>query len=474
MASSLFIATFWSTFQRFGSLGISFVSNMVLARLLCPDDFGLVAFIMIFVGIADLLVDGGMGNALIQKKEITEKDINTVFTLNIILSLFFFVVLFCIAPLIQQISAISHLAICLRVQSISILLKSLYVVPFSILNREISFKKLAIIGLFANSIATALAICSAYYGWSYWSLIFRNIFLDTILFVSYFWITSYRPIIGIWKDSFRALFSYGFFVAFANILEYLYSNIITFIIGKRYTVKELGYYQQAYSLQQIPVFSLSAIINQVFLPFLSKLQDSVGSIRERVITTITIVTFFVFPALTYLIILAKPIIILLYSDKWLPSVPLFQVVCIAGLFNALIHLCRSVLKAIGKTKALFMLQVITIIIGLVLVFLFVQFDLQTFVYVVALNGVIAYLLVGIYMGYYLRFSIFKQILCFLPNLLLSIFSGLIIYFVFLNKELNIIPLIMISFLIYSIIYFGLHYLFKTQSVIFLINKLNKK
>ena len=183
--NSLVSGTFWSTLQRFGSLAIGFVSNMVLARLLCPEDFGTIGMIMVFVSIADVLVDGGLGNAIIQKKNLNAKDIDTVFTSNLFFSLFLFFLIFGIAPFIEIYTEIYNLSLYLRVQSVMILIRAFYVVPFSILNKSLGFKNLAKIGIFASLVSTVVAISLAFLGFGIWSLIFRNIILDFLLCILY-------------------------------------------------------------------------------------------------------------------------------------------------------------------------------------------------------------------------------------------------------------------------------------------------
>lgn len=465
MSSNIVVATIWSFLQRSGSLLVSFCSNMVLARLLCPDDFGIMAIIMVFVSIADVIVDGGLGNALIQKSNLRSSDINTVFTSNICISLFFYLIIFILSPFISEITEVSDLALYLRIQAICIIIKGLYVVDFSIMNRDMRFKELAIIGLICNIITTALAISLAALDYGLWSLIIRNIVLDISLMIIYFVYSGVKVKISFSKQSFRELFGFGFFVAISNIIETIYSNILTFLIGRRYSVTDLGYYHQAYSLHQIPVYSISSVINQVFFPYFSKIQDSIATLRLTFQRTILLVTFFVFPLLSYLFFFGGPVIILLYSEKWLESIPLFQILCFAGFFNAILHLCRSTMKALGMTRLLFYSQLSSSLVGILLILMFLSFPINKFVIVVVVYSVISYIIVGYYVGKRIEFGLYRQFLTFLPNAIIGLFSGSVVFYIFSRfcTRLNDISIVILSFILFVIIYLLTHFISSTKS-----------
>ena len=184
-------ATIWSSVQRFGGLAISFVSNMVLARLLSPDDFGTMGLIMVFVSIADVLVDGGLGNALIQKKELEEKDKTTIFTTNLFFSVFLFGLLFFIAPFVESFTRVAGFALLLRVQSVCVLIRAFYVVNVSQITRALNYPTLARITLISQFSATTIAIIMAYCGMGVWSLLFKTILLDFFNCVFYAFVSPF-------------------------------------------------------------------------------------------------------------------------------------------------------------------------------------------------------------------------------------------------------------------------------------------
>ena len=445
-------ATFWSSLQRFGGLVISFISNMVLARLLNPDDFGTMGLIMAFITVADVLVDGGLGNALIQKKNIEEKDKTTIYAVNLAFSILLFTCLFIAAPFIESFIGVFGFALLLRIQSICVLIRAFYVVSISQITRDLRFSKLAQVALISQTLSTLIAITMAYQGMGVWRLLLKTILLDLFCCVLYVRASPFRYKLIFDKTSFKELFSFGFPVALANIIESFYFNIVSFVIGKSYSVNDLGYFNQANSLKQIPVYSVSAVINQVFFPFFSKIQDDSTALVSQYRTTIRVVTFFVYPILAYLFFFAEPVIILLYSDKWLPCVPLFQILCLSGFLNALYHLSRSTIKAVGKSKLLLYTQGLSLLISLVFMCLFLQFSLQTFVWTIVIDAIISYSIVSFCIGRYLSYPLARQIRDWG---VFFIFAMVVAYLTSLVAQLIHIPMILevILFFIFNMTFF---------------------
>ena len=456
---SLINATLWSSVQRFGGLAIGFISNLVLARLLCPEDFGIIGLIMVFVGIADNLVDGGLGNALIQKKEIDRKDISTVFTTNLLFSTFLFLLLFFSAPAIADYINVEKFDFFLRVEAIMVLLRAFIVVPSSLINREMDFKKLATIHLLVNAISTTIAIVLALCGFGVWSLILRNISLDAFTIIFLYIVKRIPLSLSIYKDHFKQLFSYGIFVASANIVEGLYSNILSFILGKKFSVKELGYYNQAYSLEQIPVYSITSILNQVFFPYLSKQQSDLKKMTNDLIISFRVMSFFIYPLMFFLICFAEPIITLLYSEKWIPSVPFFQILCVIGFSNFMYHLNRSVLKAIGKSKHLFLLQIAVSLLGLLLIFCAIRFGIYAVVIASVLNMTLSFVIIAYYTGRQIKLSVYQQIKAVLSNFLISALVAIFIYWLSSYVNWHYMLVIVFGFISYATLYIIIQYLF---------------
>lgn len=474
MSNGIVGATIWSSIQRFGGLAISFISNMVLARLLSPDDFGTMGLIMVFITVADVLVDGGLGNALIQKKDLEEKDKTTIFTANLAISIFLFVLLFIVAPFIESFTKVNGFSLLLRVQSVCVLIRAFYVVNVSQITRALNYPTLARITLLSQFTATSASIVMAYCGMGVWSLLFKTILLDFFCCFLYAIASPFRYKLAFDRQSFKGLFSFGFPVALANIIESLYTNIVSFIIGKAYSVKDLGYFNQANSLKQIPVYSISAVINQVFFPFFSRIQDDISALAPKYRMTVRVVTFFIYPILSFLIFFAEPVITLLYSAKWIPCVPIFQVLCLSGYLNALYHLSRSTIKAIGKSKLLLNTQIISLLISLVFVYIFLNFDIYTFVWVIVIDAVISYSVVGFCIGKHLGYSLFSQILDWGVVFVVSMLSAYISSVAASYVVMPVVAEVLVFFVLNAGLYLGFNLLIRNDIASLFLNVVKNK
>lgn len=476
MSNSLVAGTFWSFLQRFGGMAIAFISNMTLARLLCPEDFGTMGMIMVFVSFADVLVDGGLGNALIQKKIIDEKDTSTVFLANLLFSLLLFGLVFFVSPFIESYTNIDNLSIYLRVQSVLILTRALYTVPLSLLTKRMQFQSLAKINVSASFFSVLVCIIMAYYDYGIWSLICRNILMDIMLVVCLFIKSKYVIKLGFDKKVFQELFNFGFFVVLSNIVENLYSNAITFFTGKKYSIRELGYYNQAYSLQQMPIYSLTSVLNQVLFPYFSKIQDNDSLVKDKLKTSIQMITFFVFPLLVFLICFAEQVITIIYSEKWLPCIPYFRLFCLAGFFNALIHINRSLLKSKGYSKTIFHIQLSNTIVGIILLLVFLQISMIATVMAFVANTILLYILTTLLSGEKIGYNFKNQIKDVSINMILAVIAALPCLLFVHNIRCNVLIITILGLFFFGFIYLCLHIAIKTDiwnSLLKIINPTNK-
>ena len=370
-----------------------------------------------------------------------------------------FLLLFFSAPAIADYINVEKFDFFLRVEAIMVLLRAFIVVPSSLINREMDFKKLATIHLLVNAISTTIAIVLALCGFGVWSLILRNISLDAFTIIFLYIVKRIPLSLSIYKDHFKQLFSYGIFVASANIVEGLYSNILSFILGKKFSVKELGYYNQAYSLEQIPVYSITSILNQVFFPYLSKQQSDLKKMTNDLIISFRVMSFFIYPLMFFLICFAEPIITLLYSEKWIPSVPFFQILCVIGFSNFMYHLNRSVLKAIGKSKHLFLLQIAVSLLGLLLIFCAIRFGIYAVVIASVLNMTLSFVIIAYYTGRQIKLSVYQQIKAVLSNFLISALVAIFIYWLSSYVNWHYMLVIVFGFISYATLYIIIQYLF---------------
>ena len=264
----------WSLIQRFGVMFVSFITNMILARILTPDDFGTVGMLLIFLSVANTFVDGGFAAALIQKKNPSREDYSTIFYWNLLVSVVLVAVLYITAPFIALFYKIPLLESILRVQSLVLIINAFSIVQQNILIKRLQFKRLALINLIANAIGAIVSIILAYQDYGVWCLVYKNL-VSALGIALIVWIFSqWHPVLVFNKNSFRSLGGFGIMILFSNLVETIYTEIQGLIIGKVYSAKDLGYYTQAKRLEEIPTLGFSAAINQVTFPIFSSAQGN--------------------------------------------------------------------------------------------------------------------------------------------------------------------------------------------------------
>lgn len=468
-------AAIWSFIQRFGALFISFTTNILLARLLSPNDFGCMGILLVFVTIADVLVDGGLGLSLIQKQRITPLDISTVFTSNLVFSILFFLAILFSAPFIANYFNYPKIEIYLTVQSFALIFRAMYAIPSALLNKELKFKMLTKIYLLSNFISSISAIIMAYAGFGVWSLVTKNLALQFILFCM-FWSFAYVKIsVKFDFHTFKNLFKIGGAITFTNLTDIIFTNILSFLIGKKYSVTTLGYYTQAKALEQIPVYTLSTVINQVLFPVFSKIQDNEERIRENTKKCLVLITFFSFPIMAYLIIYAEPVITFLYSSKWLDSVPYFQILCIAGFVNPIIHINRTIIKSLGKAQLLVKTQLFSIIIGILILFIGVHFNIYILLLGICLYSFLGCIIVTYYSSQEIRYTLLEQFYNISRSLIITIIvSGFSFYLTTHFYHLSAFIFLLISLLIFLSLYTLFSFLFNKSSIHLVSEVLRKK
>ena len=458
----VFADIFWSFFQRGGSLIISFISNMVLARLLTPDDFGCVGIIMIFVSFADLLVDSGLAGALIQKKNVTQNDYNTVFTTNFAISAFLYILVFFSAPFFADYFKIQNLDLYLRVVAVSILLRVFFIVQSSDLLKRLQFKRISIYGIISTAGGVIVAIIMALKGFGVWSLVAKNIVQPLLSALLYGIGSPVSCRFGFDRQSFKQLFGFGWFAMLTAFLDLVYSNTVAFIVGKRYTVKDLGYYNQANSLQQIPAYSLALVIKQVLFPYMARIHDDKDLMKEYSQRVMIVSTFVIFPVMMYLISFAQPLVVLLYSAKWLPSAIFFQILCIEGIVHSMIHINRQILKALGETKLLFRIQLVVLVIGIVMLLIAQKFSIIALTWSLVLGAFINWVILAVVTGKRIAYSFEQQLFDIFPAFVIGLVSIVFIRLMMGYLGIGIILTLLISGILFVMLYLGVSFLLKTK------------
>lgn len=357
----------WSAFDKFGVKVISFLSNIILARMLTPDDYGCIGMLMIFILISMTFVDGGFASALIQKKNPGKDDECTVFYWNLAISMICYCALFFSAKAIADFYNIPRLAQVLKVQGLVLFTNSLQIIQFNKLKRELRFKELTKINIASSILSTVLAIAAAIMGLGVWALVIQQLALSVFNAI-FAWITcKWVPELRFSMESFKSLFGYGSFMLLSNLLNTFCDNLQGLLIGKRYTADDMGYYTQAKKLEDVPSIALANMVSQVTFPVFSKIQDNKERLHSSVRQCLRMMNFINIPLMMFFIAAAAPIVNVVLSSKWASSIPYFQILCIAGMIKCAVSINYHAVLAAGKSRKVFNWNVVKRSIGIVLI-----------------------------------------------------------------------------------------------------------
>jgi teichuronic acid exporter len=464
----------WSFIERFGSMMLQFIANILLARLLTPNDFGLIGMIMVFIAISNTIVDSGFSAALIQKKTVTQEDYSTIFFVNVILSVFLFVLLFITSPYIANFYKQVELTNLLRVLGFALILNAFNIIQNTQLIRKVDFKKIAKINVFATFLACTLAIILAFKGFGVWSLVFQ--LLAIAFFRSLFlWIwNSWRPNLIISMDSLKNLFGFGSKLLFSSLLDTIYTNLQSLIIGKVFSVRDLGFYTQANKMSDVPVSTLSGVITQVTFPVFARLQDDYIRMKSGVQKSLKSLVFINFPIMILLIIIAKPLFLILFTEKWNEAVPYFQILCLSGMLLTLHVTNLNILKATGRSDIFFKLEIAKKIIGIISIIIGIQFGIMGMLYAIVVTSYLCLGLNAYFSGKVIKYGILEQFKDVFPTYILSILIGIFTYLLMSYFHLSYITNLILSIIVFSVFYIGISKILRFEALELFSNILNDR
>lgn len=355
---------FWSAVERFSTQGIQFLFGIVLARLLTPADYGVIAMLTIFLAICQTFIDSGFANAIIRKIDRTEKDMATMFFFNIGMSLVCYAILFFTAPFIASFYNMPELTLVLRVLALRLIVQSFSTVQVTNLTIKIDFKKQAKISLASAIISGIVGIGFAYKGYGVWSLVIQALFSSTFNALLYWLTIRWHPQCFFDKESFKNLFSYGSKLLISGLLDTVYNNLYPLVIGKFYTPAQLGAFAKADHFSQFPSQNIMRILHRVSFPVLSALQNDPQRMRNSFLKFINYSALIIFPLMLGLLALSKPMTLLLLTERWKEMIPLLQILCIAMMWYPVHAINLNILQVLGRSDLFLKLEVIKKVIGL--------------------------------------------------------------------------------------------------------------
>ena len=411
---------FWSAVERFSVQGVQFIVMIVMARILTPEDYGLVGMLAIFLAVSQSLIDSGFSQALIRKQDRTEVDNSTVFYFNIAVGLLLYLVLYLVAPAVAVFYDTPALASVMRVVCLSVVINSLVVVQRALYTARIDFRTQAKASLTAAVVSGVVGIAMAYSGFGVWSLVAQQL-INLGINAALLWVFSgWHPrLLYSWK-SFRGLFSFGSKLMLSGLIDTLYKNIYTLVIGKIFNAGSLGHYTRAHQFADFPSSNLTGIMQRVTYPVLCSIQDDDARLSDVYRRFLKLSAFIIFPLMTGLSAVAAPFVEIFIGDQWSYCASLLQVLCFAMMWYPIHAINLNLLQVKGRSDLFLRLEIIKKALGVAVLCATVPLGLMAMCYGQILSSIISLVINTYYTGKLIGVGFIRQMKDLFPTLLLSL------------------------------------------------------
>jgi len=463
----------WTAIDRFGTKVIRIIIAMVIARILVPEDYGIIGMLAIFMALSQVVLDSGFGNALIQKKDRTNTDYCTAFYFNVVVGLVLYGILFVSAPLIARFYNTPLLTPVTRVYSLTLLIDSLNIVQTAKMRIELKFNVLSTISLTTQLVTGVVGIYLAYNGWGVWALVYQALFSCLFRCALLWWRAHWWPSLVFSWDSFRHLFNFGSKLLLSGTIHTIYTNLYTLTIGKVYSPYEVGIYNQANHFAMIPSGLASSTIVTVNYPILSRLQDDNAKLLVAYRKMLVSPLFLLYPLLMGVAALGEPLVQSLIGDQWLPIVPYMRVLCLAAMVSPLTTINLNLLYVKGRTDLVLKLDLIKKPIGIAVIFATMWFGLMPMVIGKAVFECIALAFNCYYTHKVLNYGLMKQLREILPTAFRSLVMGIVCYGAALLVDGDL-PKLLVGTLMGIITYALLAYVMKDPTLAELLPLIKKR
>ena len=416
------ISLIWNGFNKIGYQVIALLVGIVTARLLTPTDFGYIAALAVFTMLSNLLVESGFTAALVRRKDNTQADYSTAFYFNVALSLIFYSALFISAPAIADYFNMPPLTELARILFLAIVINSLFIIPNIILTRALRFKEIAIAELTGMIVSAVITVSMAMTGFGYWAIAAQQI-SQLVVKVGIIWaLSKWRPTLDFRFSLLKEVFSFSFLLIISSLISSVTRYAYNFFIGPRYSADDLGYYGQAFKFHQIPYNVISSTITGVSYPVFSSLNKEKERQMLYIQKIMRITAFITFPAMIGLYCIAPNFISVVLTDKWMPMLPCFKILIIAGIAMPFININLNIFNAIGRPRIYFTLECLRN--GLIIALLFVlNSTIETMLYGYLTATYTALIASSWLIKKHIGYSIFDQITHILPSLILAVIMG---------------------------------------------------
>jgi len=464
----------WSFIDIIAKQGINFFIGIILARLLSPREFGLIGMTTFFITFSQSFIDSGFGQALVRKKNCTQDDYSTVFYYNLLTGIIFYIILFLSANQISIFFGEPKLKLIIQVLGIGLIIKSFTIIHMIILIKRINFKLQTKISVFSSIISGLIGIYLAYRGYGVWSLVIKTLSGFSITSILFWKWNSWKPSLVFNFNSFKNLFSFGSKLLVSGLIKRVYENIYLLIIGKYFSAVQLGFYTRADQFNQLIYKNLTMVVQRVSYPVLASIQDEKNRLKlayQKLIKSTMLITFFL---LIGLAAMAKPLILVLIGEKWLPSVLYTQMLCLVGIFFPLQEINQSMLKVQGRSDIILKLEFIKKLFVIPVIIVGILLGIKVLIIGMILMSLFSYIVDSYFAGKEIDYSSLQQIRDIIPAFLLTSGSGLFVYLLGYFLKVSPFILIIVQIIFYITIFWLMCIFFNIDEYYFIKQIIKKK
>lgn len=389
-------AVIWSGIDKASTFVVNFIIQLVLARLLCPDDYAIVAMLAIFFAISQSFIDAGLPTALIQKQDCTQKDYSSVFYFNICIGALVYALFFWGAPFISEYYEMPALTKVTRIYSLNLLISSFASVHRVILTKNLLFKKMAYIGLGTSVFSAIPAIVMAYWGLGYWALISQYLLASILTCLFLFYQTHWRPSSFFSIKSLKEIAPFGFKIMVVHIFHAVYNNIYTMLIGKKFTPNDLGYYDRGKTLSSFGAIGFSDFYTRALFPIQAKFQDDSEKLQNTYLKSVALSCYLIMPISAFLCIYSKSVVFCLLGEQWEMAWWIISILCIGYIFYPLQAINVNMIKVKGQGNLLLSSEILKKALGIVLALIVIRFDFKYVIYGWTATAIMEFLIGQVY------------------------------------------------------------------------------
>jgi len=453
---------------------ISIATLIILARILAPEDFGLMAMVAIFMAVSSVFTDAGFSQALIQRQDSSHEDESTIFFFNIFLSMFVAFILWVLSGTIATYLGYPILEDLLLVLAINFFIGALGSIHITLLTKKLTFNTIAKAGLTAIMMSSAAAIYAATLGFGVWSLVIQTLVGSTVNVILLWYLHAWRPLYVFNFQTIKSYFSYGGYITFASLLYVVQQHIYAVAIGKYYNAADAGIYSRAYGLVQMPIVLLSSIVSRVAFPLFSQFQDDKEKMEKGLEKALTYTMFVALPIGGLICLLADSIVRILLGNQWLDVIPVLQILSISAMLMPVQMLNINVLKALGHADINARLMLIKFVVAMTMLYFALPYGLELVAWAFVASHVFNIFINTYYTFVFLQYGLFKQLKSLQPYILANGLMMMVVYGVQqwfdFSDWLNMI----VSLLVGGMVYLGCAKMFNLNALSYLMSLGKKK